>query len=100
MAGKFSRDKGRRGELDVLRKLGKKYKHTGVAYSDNPDLTSEFAVISVKNKSVGGAAILAELIKLEAKASSKHHFVVFKASRGTWLCAERLEQHIGDHEGG
>ena len=97
MSNGFSRAKGRRGELDVVHKLGGSARRTGHAFLPTPDITTDFAVYSVKNRTIGGATILDELKKLEAQAPSHHHYVVFKPRRGVWVVAELLTQHIGDH---
>lgn len=92
-----SRAKGKRGELSVARKLGAR--RTGYAFLPNPDVTSAFAVYSVKNKSISGNTIISELEKLQRQAPQHNHYVVFKPTRGKWVIAELLDQHIGDHEG-
>jgi len=95
--GKYSRDKGKRGELEVMHKLGKSVKRTGHSFQPAPDLTSEFAIYSVKNTTIGGATILSELKKLQSLDSRRNHYVVFKPARGTWLVAEFLDQHVANH---
>lgn len=92
-----SRAKGKRGELNVVHKLGGSARRTGHAFLPLPDITTDFAVYSVKNKTIGGAIILDELAKLRGQAPGLHHFVVFKPQRGVWVVAEFLTQHIGDH---
>jgi len=92
-----SRAKGKRGELDIMHKLGGSAKRTGYAFLPAPDVVTKFAAYSVKNKTIGGATILAELQKLEQQAPDRNHYVVFKPKRGVWLVAETLEQHKGDH---
>jgi hypothetical protein len=95
--GKYSRDKGKRGELDVMHRLGGSAKRTGHSFQPAPDLTTSFAVYSVKNKTIGGSVILSELKKLKALNSRRNHYVVFKPARGVWVVAELLTQHVGDH---
>lgn len=95
--GKYSRDKGLRGERDLTHRLGGSAKRTGYAFMSAPDVTTDFAVYSVKNKTIGGSTILDELLKLQRLAPQKHHYVAFKPKHGTWVIAELLEQHIGDH---
>lgn len=97
MSNGRSRRKGKEGELAVVHKLGGSARRTGHAFLPNPDVTTRFAVYSVKNKTIGGAVILDELKALEGQAPQHHHYVVFKPRRGTWVIAETLEQHIGDH---
>lgn len=91
-----SRAKGKRGELTFGAHLGSG-KRTGVAFSPAPDWTTDFAVYSVKNKTLGGSAILDELIKLERQAPEHNHYVAFKPKRGIWVIAELLTQHTNDH---
>ncbi|MDP2855762.1 MAG: hypothetical protein Q8N90_01415 [bacterium] len=95
--GKYSRDKGKRGELDVKNKLGGSAKRTGHAFQAAPDVTTNFAAYSIKNKTIGGGAILTELRKLQALEPGRHHYVVFKPKWGVWVVAELVEQHVGDH---
>jgi hypothetical protein len=95
--GKYSRDKGKRGELDVLHRLGGSAKRTGHSFQPAPDLTTSFAVYSVKNKTIGGGTILSELKKLQSLDSRRNHYVVFKPDRGVWVVAEFLDQHVDDH---
>jgi len=95
--GKYSRDKGKRGELDVMHKLGGSAKRTGYAFLPAPDVCTKFGAYSIKNKTLGGGAILDELLKLQNQASHLHHFVVFKPKRGIWVIAELLTQHVDDH---
>jgi len=99
MSNGYSRNKGRRGELAVKAKLGGSAKRTGHSFQPAPDITTNFAVYSVKNKTIGGATILSELRKLEGLKPELNHYVVFKPSRGIWLVAELLTQHIADHGG-
>ena len=95
--GKFSRDKGKRGELSIMHKLGGSAKRTGHSFEAAPDVTTNFAAYSIKNKTIGGGTILSELRKLQALQPKRNHYVVFKPARGTWVVAETLEQHVGDH---
>ena len=95
-----SRAKGKRGELDVMHKLGGSAKRTGHAFMPAPDVLTKFAAYSVKNKTIGGATILAELEKLSNQAPDRNHYVVFKSRRGVWVVAELLTQHVDDHGDG
>jgi len=97
MSNGKSRAKGKRGELDVKGKLGSLAKRTGHSFQPAPDITTPFAVYSVKNKTIGGSTILSELRKLEGFEPGLNQYVVFKPARGIWLVAELLSQHIGDH---
>jgi hypothetical protein len=51
----------------------------------------DWAVLRIKNKTVGGATIAEELGRLKAVAPKMNAYVVFKV-RGKWYCAETLEQ--------
>ena len=95
--GKYSRDKGKRGELAVMHKLGGSAKRTGHAFLPAPDVCTKFGAYSIKNKTIGGSVILEELLKLQNQAPNLHHFVVFKPKRGIWVIAELLTQHVDDH---
>ncbi len=95
--GKYSRDKGKRGELDVKNKLGGSAKRTGHSFQPTPDVVTNFAVYSIKNKTIGGGTILSELRKLQALEPGRNHYVVFKPKPGVWVVAELIQQHVGDH---
>jgi len=95
--GKYSRDKGKRGELDVAHKLGGSAKRTGHSFQPAPDVVTNFAAYSIKNRTIGGATILSELRKLQELEPGRNHYVVFKPARGVWVVAEFLTQHVGDH---
>lgn len=99
--GKFSRDKGARAERDIKKLLGVDAKRTGYAGVSNPDVTTPFAVYSVKDTHtpISLTKALVELIDLEGKEPSKHHFVAVKMAH-KFLIIERIEQHIEDHVGG
>ena len=93
MAGKMSRDKGSRGEREVLALLGSDFKRTGYAGISNPDVSSSWACVSVKNKAVPISLrkALLEIITLEAQEPSKEHYVAVKVNH-TWLVIQRLNQ--------
>jgi len=95
--GKYSRDKGKRGELDVKNKLGGSAKRTGHSFQPAPDVVTNFAAYSIKNRTIGGASILSELRKLQALEPGRNHYVAFKPVRGVWVVAELLTQHVDDH---
>jgi len=92
-----SRAKGKRGELDVVDKLGGSAKRTGYSFQPAPDVVTNFATYSIKNRTIGGATILSELRKLQVLEPKRNHYVVFKPARGVWVVAELLTQHVGDH---
>jgi len=95
--GKYSRDKGKRGELDVKHRLGGSAKRTGHSFQPAADVITNFAAYSIKNKTIGGGTILSELRKLQRLEPGRNHYVVFKPVRGVWVAAELIEQHVGDH---
>ncbi len=97
MSNGKSRAKGKRGELDVVHKLGGSAKRTGHSFQPAPDVVTNFAAYSIKNRTIGGAAILSELRKLQELEPRRNHYVVFKPGRGVWVVAELLTQHVGDH---
>ncbi|GAI19641.1 unnamed protein product [marine sediment metagenome] len=93
-----SRNKGKRGELDLVHRLGGSARRVGYSYIATPvDIETDFAVYQIRNKSIGGAEILRELDRLKAVAPQRHHYVAFKPRRGKWVIAEELDQHQGDH---
>lgn len=63
--GKYSRDKGKRGELSIMHELGGSAKRTGHSFQSAADVTTKFATYSIKNKTIGGSTILAELQRLQ-----------------------------------
>lgn len=92
--GKFSRDKGKRGELDLVHRLGGSAKRTGFSFAKTPvDVETDFAVYQVKNKTIGGANIALQLTLLP---DGKNKYVAFKINQ-KWYIAETLQQHIADH---
>ena len=101
MSGKASRDKGYRGEREIVKILGGTAERTGYAGTDNPDVTTDFGRYSVKNTKtpLSLKKVLAELIILESKDPKRHHFVALKVEH-KYLIVERIEQHVGDHGGG
>ena len=98
MAGRRSRDKGSRGEREVLASLAKdNFKRTGYAGVSNPDLTSDWSCISVKNKAVPISLkkALQEIITLEAQEPNVNHYVAVKVEHH-WLIVQRIEQFRND----
>ena len=93
MAGKKSRDKGSRGEREVRAILGKEFKRTGYAGVSNPDVSSDWSCVSVKNKAVPISLkkALQEILTLEAQAPNKEHFVAVKVNH-KYLVIQRIEQ--------
>ena len=95
--GKYSRDKGKRGELDLAHRLGGSARRTGHSYIATPvDVETDFAVYQVRNKTIGGSEIAYELGRLEALVPEKNSYIAFKV-KGKWYIAESLRQHNGDH---
>jgi len=96
MSNGKSREKGLRGEQDATRRLGGK--RVGVSYLKNPvDVETEFAVYQIKNKTMGGGAILAAIKEMERVAPGRNMYLMFKAKRGEWLIVETLKQHQEHH---
>lgn len=98
--GKYSRDKGKRGELDVVHRLGGSARRTGHSFQPAADVVTRFAAYSIKNKTIGDSAILSEIRQLQCLEPGRNHYVVFKPKAGVWVVAELIEQHIGDHGDG
>jgi len=90
--GKMSRNKGSRGEREIV-KLIPGFKRTGYAGVSNPDVSSSWAVVSVKNKAVPISLkkALQEIILLEAQAPDKEHYVAVKVNH-KYLLIQRIEQ--------
>ena len=97
--GKYSREKGKRGELDIVHRLGGK--RVGVAYLKNPvDVDLGWAVLQVKNKTMGGSAMLTAIEEMvRVTEASVDKYVMFKAKRGQWLVVETIEQFMENHVG-
>jgi hypothetical protein len=90
MSNGKSRDKGKRGELDVVNKLGGSAGRVGHSFVESPaDVETDFDVYQVKNKTIGGSAIAWELQRLELALPEKNAYVVFKV-KGKWYVAETL----------
>ncbi len=91
-----SRNKGRRGEQDLVHKLGGSAQRKGYSYVKTPvDVETDFAQYQVRNKTIGGSEIARELGILNV-ATSKNTYVAFKV-KGKWFIAESLKQHLEDH---
>lgn len=96
MNGK-SRDKGKRGELDIVHRLGGSARRMGHSYIATPvDVQTDLAVYQVRNKTIGGSEIASELGRLRAVAPGLNQYVAFKV-KGKWYIAESLGQHEVDH---
>lgn len=92
-----SRAKGKRGELDLVHRLGGSARRTGHSYIATPvDVQTDFAAYQVRNKTIGGSEIAHELGRLKAAAPGLNQYVAFKV-KGKWFIAESLGQHTGDH---
>lgn len=97
--GKFSRDKGKRGELDFVHRLGGTAQRKGHSYVPTlTDVETDFAHYQLKNTTIGGSTICDILKALEkVVADGKNKYVAFKPRPGVWVVCELLSQHIGDH---
>jgi len=97
MSNGKSRLKGKRGELDIVHRLGGSARRTGHSYIATPvDVQTDFAVYQVRNKTIGGSEVAYELDRLRAVAPELNCYVAFKV-KGKWYLAESLEQHEIDH---
>ena len=97
MSNGYSRAKGKRGELDIVHRLGGSARRVGHSYIQTPvDVQTDFAVYQARNKTIGGSEIAYELGRLRAVAPALHCYVAFKV-KAKWYIAESLEQHIADH---
>ena len=106
MSNGKSRAKGKRGELDVVKKLGGSARRVGHSFVSSPtDVESDLAFYQVKNRTIGGTQIAFLLGRLEAVTVEqaitsglikKNSYVVFKV-KGKWYVAETLGQHVDDH---
>jgi len=92
-----SRAKGKRGELDLVHRLGGSARRVGHSYIATPvDVQTDLAVYQVRNKTIGGSEIAFELGRLRAVAPGLNQYIAFKV-KGNWVIAESLEQHERDH---
>ena len=97
MTGKFSRSKGKRGELEVRSILGDDFKRTGYHGKGAPDVSSSWCIVSVKNEAVPISLkkALSELIALEAEKPELNHYVAVKVNHH-YLMIQRIEQFRED----
>ena len=73
-----SRAKGKRGELDVMHKLGGSARRVGHSFVESPaDVETDLAIYQVTNKTIGGSEIAGLLQSLEA-ITKKNAYVIFK----------------------
>ena len=94
-----SREKGKRGELDFVHRLGGSAKRKGHSWVKTlTDVETDFAHYQLKNSTIGGSAICDILSALEkVVADGKNKYVAFKPKPGIWIVCEFLVQHKGDH---
>jgi len=92
-----SQAKGKRGELDLVHRLGGSARRVGHSYICTPvDVQTDQAVYQVRNKTIGGSEIAYELGRLRAVSPGLNQYIAFKV-KGRWIIAEFLEQHETDH---
>ncbi len=97
MSNGTSQARGKRGELDIVHRLGGSARRVGHSYIATPvDVQTDFAVYQVRNKTIGGSEVAHELGRLRAVAPALNCYVAFKV-KGEWYIAESLEQHEIDH---
>jgi len=97
MSNGKSRAKGKRGELDIVHRLGGSARRVGHSYIATPvDVQTDLAVYQVRNKTIGGNEIAFELARLRAVAPELNCYVAFNV-RGNSIIAELLAQHEIDH---
>lgn len=92
--GKFSRDKGRRGELDLVHRIPGAKRVGWCGVKTMVDVSWPGGVAQVKNCNVGGSAIDNNLQLLAEEVEGQQHYVIFKPKRGTWIIAQALEQWL------
>lgn len=100
MGGKYSRDKGKRGELDFVHRLGGSAVRKGHSWVPTlTDVETDFAHYQLKNCTIGGTPICDILLALErVVADGKNKYVAFKPRAGApWVVCELLSQHKDDH---
>lgn len=97
--GKYSRDKGKRGELDFVHRLGGSAQRKGHSWVPTlTDVETDFAHYQVKNRTIGGVPICDILLALDKVVKDgKNKYVTFKARPGVWIVCELLSQHTDDH---
>lgn len=96
--GKKARDKGRRGEQDVVNILRRKYpdvKRVGYSFIKSLiDVQWEDNVAQVKNRNISGNMIATILDELKKTTEGKKCWVIFKPRRGQWLICQSLNQYV------
>lgn len=96
--GRKPRDKGARGERDIVHLIpgavreGKSFIKTlvDVSWNERKD------VAQVKNYSVGGSTITRILEELQSIAPESKSHVIYKGKRGKWIICQTLEQYLGE----
>jgi len=74
-----SQAKGKRGELDLVHRLGGLARRVGHSCIATPvDVQTDLAVYQVRNKTIGGSEIAYELGQLQAVAPELNCYVAFK----------------------
>jgi hypothetical protein len=71
-------------------------KRTGRAFQNTPDVTTSFAVYSVKNYQPRFTTIVNELVALKVLAPDLNAYVAIKV-KGKWYVVESIDQHVVDH---
>jgi hypothetical protein len=101
MGGRFSREKGKRGEREIAH-LIPGAKRTWQTVGSSKGIVDDAwpgAVCQTKNCDIGGTAIADNLGLLQEAAPEAKHYVIYKPRRGTWIVCMTLDQWTKEVEG-
>ena len=97
--GRYSRNKGKRGELDLVHRIPGA-KRVGISFKKSiVDIEWPRGVAQVKNHSRIGGTTIAELLDELSRVSDKRVYVIFKGKRGRWIVCQTLDQFLGGGDG-
>ena len=99
--GLYSREKGKRGEREIVR-LIPGAKRTWQTVGSSKGIVDDAwpgAVCQTKNCTIGGTVIADNLGLLQEAAPDSKHYVIYKAKRGTWIICMTLDQWSKEVEG-
>ena len=97
--GKYARDKGKRGELELTH-LIPGAKRVGTAFVKTiVDIEWDDNVAQVKNTTIGGTSIGDILEELKKVAPERRQWLIFKPrARKPWIICQTLDQFLSEVE--
>ena len=97
--GKYARNKGKRGELELTH-LIPGAKRVGVAFAKTAvDIEWDGNVAQVKNATIGGTSIGDILEELKKVAPERKRWLIFKPrARKPWVICQTLDQFLSEVE--